>query len=137
MLPFLLVGQANDPSIAFDRSHLNFRCVLIGHKSVETITMTNDESEAFEFSFDEASCQLTSFTAQLVIKPKQGTIQPKSRLPVEIHFSPKLEKEVNFNIICNVKRKTFPLTLNVKAEGFSMNSLVLCEDPSGIKKRNV
>lgn len=30
VLPFLLVGQANDPSIAFDRSHLNFRCVLIG-----------------------------------------------------------------------------------------------------------
>lgn len=64
----------------FDGSDSSCFTFIIGHKSVETITMTNDESEAFEFSFDEASCQLTSFTAQLVIKPKQGTIQPKSRL---------------------------------------------------------
>jgi len=29
-VPFLLVGQTRDPAIAFDRSHLNFRSVLIG-----------------------------------------------------------------------------------------------------------
>jgi len=29
-VPFLLVGQTRDPAIAFDRSHVNFRSVLIG-----------------------------------------------------------------------------------------------------------
>ena len=29
-VPFLLVGQTRDPAVAFDRSHLNFRSVLIG-----------------------------------------------------------------------------------------------------------
>ena len=29
-VPFLLVGQTRDPSVAFDRSHVNFRSVLIG-----------------------------------------------------------------------------------------------------------
>jgi len=54
-------------------------------------------------------------------------------MPVVVRFTPKWEKEVNFNVICNVKRKMLPLTLNVKAEGYSMNCLVLCEDATGNK----
>jgi len=30
VLPFLLVGQTRDPNVAFDRSHINFRTILIG-----------------------------------------------------------------------------------------------------------
>ena len=29
-VPFLLVGQTNDPNVAFERSHLNFKALLIG-----------------------------------------------------------------------------------------------------------
>ena len=29
-VPFLLVGQSHDPAVTFDRSHVNFRSVLIG-----------------------------------------------------------------------------------------------------------
>jgi len=29
-VPFLLVGQTRDPAVTFDRSHINFRSVLIG-----------------------------------------------------------------------------------------------------------
>ena len=54
-------------------------------------------------------------------------------VPIKIYFTPNSEKEVNFNLVCEVKRKTLPLTLNVKAEGYSMNCLVLCEDLSGNK----
>jgi len=52
---------------------------------------------------------------------------------VVVRFTPKWEKEVNFNVVCNVKRKMLPLTLNVKAEGYSMNCLVLCDDSAGNK----
>lgn len=52
------------------------------------------------------------------------------RVPITVRFTPAWEKEVNFNVTCSIKRKLLPLTLNVKAEGYSMNCLVVCEDPS-------
>ena len=55
------------------------------------------------------------------------------RLPLAVKFTPTWEKEVNFNVMCSVKRKLMPLSLNVKAEGYSMNCFVTCEDPSGEK----
>lgn len=38
---------------------------------------------------------------------------------------------MNFNLICNVKKKAHPLTLNVKAEGYSVNVEVKCKDRNG------
>lgn len=38
---------------------------------------------------------------------------------------------MNFNLICNVKRKVNPLTLNVKAEGYATNVEVKFKDSSG------
>ena len=55
------------------------------------------------------------------------------RLPVEITFTATAQKEVNFNLMCFVKRKTSPLTLNVKAEGYAMNAQLICEDSQGNK----
>lgn len=36
-----------------------------------------------------------------------------------------------FNLKCNVKRKTQPLSLNIKATSYSMNVSVGCEDSDG------
>ena len=55
------------------------------------------------------------------------------RVPVEIYFTPNTDKEVNFNMVCHIKRKTLPLSLNVKAEGYSMNCMLLHEDKTGNK----
>ena len=55
------------------------------------------------------------------------------RLPLKIFFTPVSDKEVNFNVVCEVKRKTLPLTLNVKAEGYSMDCLLIYEDIMGNK----
>lgn len=38
---------------------------------------------------------------------------------------------MNFNLICNVNKKVHPLTLNVKAEGYTMNAAVKCKDRIG------
>lgn len=35
-------------------------------------------------------------------------------------------------MICNVKRKAHPLTLNVKAEGYTMNAEIKCKDRTGL-----
>jgi hydrocephalus-inducing protein len=50
---------------------------------------------------------------------------------VDLYFTPNSDKEVNFNLTCNVRRKTLPVSLNVKAEGYSMDCTLLCEDSLG------
>ena len=55
------------------------------------------------------------------------------RLPIVLRFTPTAQKEVNFNVVCKVKKKTVPLTLNVKAEGFAMKVSLICEDSAGTK----
>jgi hydrocephalus-inducing protein len=132
-VPFLLVGHTHDPNVTFDRSHINFRCILVGQESTDAVKLFNGDDEPVAFSFVESSCRSEGSNVSLIIEPLQGTIPPKSSIPVVIHFTPKWEKEFNFNVVCNVKRKMLPLTLNVKAEGFCMNSLVLCEDSCGVK----
>ncbi len=55
---------------------------------------------------------------------------PRS-VPVLIYLTARAEREVNFNVACNVRRRSLPLTLNVKAEGYSMTCAVQCEDLQG------
>ena len=52
-------------------------------------------------------------------------------MPVDLYFTPNSDKEVNFNLVCSVRRKTLPVCLNVKAEGYSMDCTLLCEDSVG------
>ena len=52
---------------------------------------------------------------------------------MSVSFSPHEEREVNFNIQIEVKKRTQPICLNVKAEGYSMNAMVMCEDSTGKK----
>lgn len=59
------------------------------------------------------------------------------RMPIELYFVPNSDKEVNFNLVCKVKRKVLPVTLNVKAEGYAMNCQLLCEDSQGINREFV
>jgi hydrocephalus-inducing protein len=54
-------------------------------------------------------------------------------LAVNLYFAPTSEKEVNFNLVCKIARRVTPVTLNVKAEGYTMNCVLLCEDSTGNK----
>ena len=50
-----------------------------------------------------------------------------------MEFTPENAQEVNFNLICKVKKKTAPLLVNIKAEGFRVASKLVCEDSQGGK----
>ncbi|KAM7059176.1 hydrocephalus-inducing protein homolog [Molossus nigricans] len=130
-VPFLLVGKASDPLINLNKSHLNFSCLLIGREARETVQIINREEQGFNFAFQDNSRYSEGFSDSLVIYPMEGWLPPLSRLPVDIFFTPKQEGDVNFNLICNVKRKAQPLTLNVKAEGYTMSAEVKCKDRTG------
>ncbi|NXA22511.1 HYDIN protein, partial [Ibidorhyncha struthersii] len=130
-VPFLLVGNTTDPLVTLDRSHLNFHLVLIGHEVRQTIYIINSEKEAFSFAFRESSLFSEGCNASMKIEPMEGSIAPLSRFPVTVFLTPTLEGEVVFNLKCDVKRKTQPLSLNIKATGYSMNVSVRYEDGDG------
>ncbi|KAM6223795.1 hydrocephalus-inducing protein homolog [Rhynchocyon petersi] len=130
-VPFLLVGKTTDPVISLDHSHLNFSCLLIGREARETVHIINKEEQAFSFAFQDNSRFSEGFNSSLMVSPMEGWVPPQSRLPIDIFFTPKREGDVNFNLICNVKRKAKPLTLNVKAEGYTMNVGIKCKDRTG------
>ncbi|CAH7062215.1 Hydin [Phodopus roborovskii] len=130
-IPFLLVGKTTDPLISLDKSHLNFSSLLIGREARETVKIINKEEHGFNFAFQDNSRFSEGFNNSLIICPMEGWIPPLSRFPVDIFFTPKQEGDVNFNLICNVKKKAHPLTLNVKAEGYTMNAEVKCRDRTG------
>ncbi|XP_008567942.1 PREDICTED: hydrocephalus-inducing protein homolog, partial [Galeopterus variegatus] len=130
-VPFLLVGKATDPLISLDKSHLNFSALLIGREARETVQIINKEEQGFNFAFQDNSRYSEGFSNSLVVCPMEGWVPPLSRFPIDIFFTPKQEGDVNFNLICNVKKKVHPLTLNVKAEGYSMNAQVKCKDSTG------
>ncbi|XP_069312434.1 hydrocephalus-inducing protein homolog [Eulemur rufifrons] len=130
-VPFLLVGKATDPLISLDKSHLNFSSLLIGREARERVQLINKEEQGFSFAFQDNSRYSEGFGNSLVVCPMEGWIPPLSRFPIDIFFTPKHEGDVNFNLICNVKKKVQPLTLNVKAEGYSMNTEIKCKDRTG------
>ncbi len=78
-VPFLLVGHTRDPNISMDRSHMNFKSLLIGHEAMEQVHIINDEVTPFSFRFDEASLQSPGFSTTLQVNPLAGILQPKSK----------------------------------------------------------
>ncbi|XP_069882349.1 hydrocephalus-inducing protein homolog isoform X1 [Dipodomys merriami] len=130
-VPFLLVGKTTDPLISLDKSHLNFSSLLIGREARESVQMINKEEQGFSFAFLDNSRYSEGFSNSLVVCPMEGWIAPLSRFPIDIFFTPTQEGEVNFNLICNVKKKAHPLTINVKAEGYTMNAEVRFKDRNG------
>lgn len=53
------------------------------------------------------------------------------RLPINVSFVATREREYNFNVQCQVKKKPSPIILNVKAEGFLINYTLHYEDCKG------
>nr|XP_033799169.1 hydrocephalus-inducing protein homolog isoform X3 [Geotrypetes seraphini] len=130
-VPFLLVGKTTEPLVTLDRSHFNFLSLLVGREAQAVVYLVNNEEQAFTFSFRENSRFSEGFLCSLVVKPMEGDILPRSRNPITIVFTPTIEGEVNFNLICDVKSKTQPLTLNVKADGYIMDAFITCKDKHG------
>uniref|UniRef100_A0A669QXT0 HYDIN axonemal central pair apparatus protein n=1 Tax=Phasianus colchicus TaxID=9054 RepID=A0A669QXT0_PHACC len=128
---FLLVGHSTEPLVTLDRSHLNLLLLLLGHKVQQTIYMINSEKEAFAFAFRESSLFSEGCSTSVKVEPMAGSIAPLSRFPITIAFTPTLEGEVVFNLKCDVKRKTEPLSLNIKATGYTMSVSVRCENSDG------
>ncbi|XP_075181569.1 hydrocephalus-inducing protein homolog [Anomaloglossus baeobatrachus] len=130
-VPFLLVGNASEPSVSLDRSHLRLGSLLLGQEVQESIYIINSEKKTFSFAFRDSSRFSEGCSHSLTVSPMEGAIPPQSRVPISLHFRPSTVGEVNFNLICDVKTKTEPLYLNVKADAHSTQVSVQCQDHTG------
>ncbi|XP_077975805.1 hydrocephalus-inducing protein homolog isoform X2 [Styela clava] len=132
-MPFLLVGDTKEPQVSMDISHVNFKSLLVGRTASETINLINDESIGFNFNIIDDSCHSEGYSTSLFISPMHGFIPARTRLPLQVSYTASQPGDANFNVICEVGRKTKPLMLNVKACGHSMQAQLICENSQGAK----
>ena len=64
------------------------------------------------------------YADSLIVLPMSGTVKAFGDFPIEILFAPKVEREYNYNLVCNVKRRDRPVTLNVKGIGYVLHHSV-------------
>ena len=74
----------------------------------------------------------------LSVRPSSGVLAAHSRLTLTAIFAPRLEAPLNASVLCNVRRMSRPLALNVKGEGCALRDSMqvrICErmEPSAEK----
>ncbi|XP_078257666.1 hydrocephalus-inducing protein homolog [Rhinoraja longicauda] len=130
-VPFLLCGNTTEPAISLDRPNINYNHVLLGQKAHETVYMINKEATPFSFQFRESTVHSKGYSCLLIIEPMEGVVPSHNRTPIAFSCTPTTEGHVNFNVICDVKTKVVPLTINVKMHVYRMNVTVKCEASDG------
>eukprot|EP01064_Diplonema_japonicum_P013676 TRINITY_DN21214_c0_g1_i2.p1 TRINITY_DN21214_c0_g1~~TRINITY_DN21214_c0_g1_i2.p1 ORF type:complete len:4615 (+),score=1185.39 TRINITY_DN21214_c0_g1_i2:107-13846(+) len=123
-VPFLMVGRTTEPNILLSPTRVNYNQVLLGAKSKKTLQLSNSEPIPFAFNFVVGRGVVS-------VSPMSGSIPAHSSLPVEVCFSPSSEEAYNCNIVCNVKKKTNPLTCNIKGEGYSIHESLVIKNSDG------
>ncbi|KAI9095517.1 hypothetical protein DFS34DRAFT_651319 [Phlyctochytrium arcticum] len=132
VVPFVLVGQAVEPNLVMDRVNVNFKSVLIGHQAREVVNLINNENVPFNFAIADTSVEMSPEGVPVIrYSPSAGMVPAHSQVPVEITFLPCLEKTFNYNLVCNVRKKPSPITINVKGEGYTMHDSLQSELPDG------
>ncbi|XP_015258081.1 PREDICTED: hydrocephalus-inducing protein homolog [Cyprinodon variegatus] len=115
------------------RWRLSISCVSVwaGHEVEQTVYLVNAEEEPFHFSVLQSSLLSEDQQSSLSLKPMNGPVMPKNRLPLLVSFTPSSEGKFNFRLNLTVKRKLEPLILNVKADCFIMSALVQIQEQDG------
>ncbi|KXZ49496.1 hypothetical protein GPECTOR_21g722 [Gonium pectorale] len=137
-VPFLLVGLVSEPRVMLDRPSINFGQILIGCKGHATVTLVNSEHLPFHFAFDkttyDATDELVKATGQppmVVLEPSSGTVPAQGSVTISATFTPRLERDINYNVLCTVKNKPTRLALNIKGEGTAIHESLQLEDADG------
>lgn len=101
---------------------MNFGPLLLTGKNKETVYIKNLEDVPIAFAFERESVKGDPESADsLFVTPMSGIVKALGDQPIEIQFAPKLEREYNYNLVCNVKRRSRPITLNVKGIGYILH----------------
>ena len=62
-----------------DRSHINFKSLLLGTEAHETVYLINNESIPFQFNIVENSCHTDGFSSRVFVSPMDGVVPGNGR----------------------------------------------------------
>jgi hydrocephalus-inducing protein len=131
-VPFLLVGQVNEPQILFDKTFISFHPILIGHYVEDTLILINKENRSFHYQFLERCFINGTTNSDLTIQPSlSGTISANTRLPLRFIFRPTENRAYTYVLQCRIDETIELLNINIKGEGFANLSNVQCETIDG------
>ena len=120
-----MVGEVNDPNVFIDVGKVNFGPLLLKGRNKDVVHIKNLEHIPFYFSFDKESIQGDpEYANSLQVSPMSGVVRADNQVPIEITFAPRIETEYNYNILCNVKQKARPISLNIKGIGYTLHHSV-------------
>jgi hydrocephalus-inducing protein len=129
---FFLVGEVNDPNVFIDVGKVNFGPLLLKGKNKDVVNIKNLEHIPFYFNFDRDSIAGDpEYANSLQVSPMSGVIRADSQVPIQITFAPRIETEYNYNILCHIKQKARPISLNIKGIGYTLHHSVQLP-PSGV-----
>ena len=120
---FLIRGTVVQPKVFFSVAKIDFGPLLVDTKNKETVQLRNFDVMPYGFSFLKTSIKGTqpSYYGSLEVAPLTGTVAPGASVPIKLNFGPKVETDYNYNLICNIKGKKEPLTLNIKGIGYKLH----------------
>jgi hydrocephalus-inducing protein len=127
----LLVGSTTDPDVHFEVPHFKFGNLLVGGKGAHTVNLINNEHIPFSFNFQQNSYMPGGHKSALSLSPSKGVLPPGSQIPISITLTPDMEKDYNFNLVCDIRNKPTPLSLNVKGQGYAIHDAVQLVDKDG------
>ncbi|RNA31836.1 hydrocephalus-inducing -like protein [Brachionus plicatilis] len=129
-IPVLLVGVCTEPRVLFDKSYVMFQPLLVGRTATQTVHIINQEDHALQFQIEQSSCYTDSRSEVVLVAPASGLVQPNSKQPICLSFTPREQRQSVFNLKCKIDSLPKPLALNVKGEGFAIQTALFCEDTS-------
>lgn len=127
-IPVLLVGITKEPRVIFDKSYVMFDPLLVGHTGTQIVNLINQENERLQFNIEPTSCYTESRSEVVMVNPSSGLIEANSKQPICLSFTPRDQRKSTFNLKCCIDSASKCLTLNVKGEGFAIQTALFCED---------
>jgi hypothetical protein len=124
--PLLVVAGLVEPRVHLERAALAFPPSLVvglGSSSSQPVALVNDEDTPQEFTVTSVQSDDAdpSDARALLVEPSDGVIAPRSRLPLTLQLTTRVEKPFNLTVSVCVTGKREPLRLNVKGEGFALH----------------
>ncbi|CCW61635.1 unnamed protein product [Phytomonas sp. EM1] len=126
-IPFLLAGKAVDPEVFLSTSKVNFGVVIVGSSATQTVMLENRDHLPFNFAFD--ILEESEVLNVLSVKPTSGVVEPMEKVAICVTFSPNEEMVYNIPLVCNIKKSSTSLSINVKGEGVYIHDSLMVEIP--------
>lgn len=77
---FLLVGEARNPKVYFEKPHVNLKPTVLGVETSDEVVLRNDDTTDFAFKIIKESLHSAGHLQQITVQPMKGHLNPHSAM---------------------------------------------------------